>query len=689
MCKLWFECYLFFTFFNLKNNMISCEKLILADAIVAKKNLSKFDIEPVAMIDLSAEGYNFELLIKTDLRLKKVFETLIWYFEQCVNSGVAVQPDGHGGFGLFNKRQKKMKPRLEPELYPVGLLEKVPVDLQNRISDLSVMLAASKGGVAENVLLGAVRYASHSCKPNAEFFRGYSCNLPYRCVRLRIIEVIQPGEEITVDYGEQYFASGTIACRCPIKHAMISSKISQSTSFSKEITAINSTVVELSSQDCHATVNSYKVADEILDELPLTSGTLSDSITPTKNCFAPQPVLENSNEKTQEEEAVSSSTANLYDEENCALSAERFFRTNEDSSNFSSAAQFSAECPTDPNQEPESQQMRPLASYAAKTKRKRKIQTTLSVDSAKRIVSFIDQTQKEISEQDFSHEDKNAPSCSEQTKFFTEQSHARAPVVADDPLAPDITNCVDSSISLDLRHSADIGYSPSENNISEEESTDDTNQTRGFHFGNKRLHEKSSISVQNTLISLLAIASKHCCSDELIFDLLKREQIMHGQSSIPKPGFLKKLIPDVFNKYVMKSLHFNNGNLILLYFNYQLQRVVEDNIDEIIKYNDVNKQFLDLVVSNTIIENTLSLKLILNIDGAVVRESCSEESAYPVWVAIANLPPKRRAAFKNIILCSIWYGNSDLVWDEIFNHFVGNKHRTSPILRSAYYLIFR
>ena len=76
MCKLWFECYLFFTFFNLKNNTVSCEKLILADAIVAKKNLSKFDIEPVAMMDLSAEGYNFELLIKTDLRLKKVFETL-------------------------------------------------------------------------------------------------------------------------------------------------------------------------------------------------------------------------------------------------------------------------------------------------------------------------------------------------------------------------------------------------------------------------------------------------------------------------------------------------------------------------------------------------------------------------------------------------------------------------------------
>ena len=170
---------------------------------------------------------------------------------------------------------------------------------------------------------------------------------------------------------------------------MVSSKISQSTSFSKEITAINSTVVELSSQDCHAPVNSYKVADEMLDELPLTSGTISDSITPGKKCFAPQPVLENSNEKTQEEEAVSSSTANLYDEENCALSAERFFWTNEDSSNFSSAAQFSAESPTDSNQEPENQQMRPLASYAVKTKRKRKIQTTLSVDSAKKLSRLL------------------------------------------------------------------------------------------------------------------------------------------------------------------------------------------------------------------------------------------------------------------------------------------------------------
>ena len=64
----------------------------------------------------------------------------------------------------------------------------------------------------------------------------------------------------------------------------------------------------------------------------------------------------------------------------------------------------------------------------------------------------------------------------------------------------------------------------------------------------------------------------------------------------------------------------------------------------------------------------LRIRLILNTDGAKVRNS-SSRSAYPVWNAIADLPPILRSSFRNILLCSIWYGNKDTCWNTISDHY--------------------
>jgi SET domain-containing protein len=54
------------------------------------------------------------------------------------------------------------------------------------------------------------RYANHSCRPNAEsdIVRGK--------VILRAVKRIRPGEEITYDYGEEYFELflRPTGCRC-------------------------------------------------------------------------------------------------------------------------------------------------------------------------------------------------------------------------------------------------------------------------------------------------------------------------------------------------------------------------------------------------------------------------------------------------------------------------------------------
>ena len=56
------------------------------------------------------------------------------------------------------------------------------------------------------------RYVNHSCRPNAEAIERRGPIIVY-CARRRI----KPDEEITVDYGKDYFAAfiGKSRCRCP------------------------------------------------------------------------------------------------------------------------------------------------------------------------------------------------------------------------------------------------------------------------------------------------------------------------------------------------------------------------------------------------------------------------------------------------------------------------------------------
>ena len=76
--------------------------------------------------------------------------------------------------------------------------------------------------------------------------------------------------------------------------------------------------------------------------------------------------------------------------------------------------------------------------------------------------------------------------------------------------------------------------------------------------------------------------------------------------------------------------------------------------------------------------NTFAFKLILNTDRIRVQES-SDCSAYPVWVALAELPSKLRASFDNIFLCSLWYGKGSIHWDPIFEHYYSEILKTRKI----------
>ena len=99
----------------------------------------------------------------------------------------------------------------------MGPIETVPLEVQNEMSDLSVMRGEREQD--EVVLLGPIRFANHSCSPNTKFFLGYTSSfLPHnKCVFLQVIDSIGLGEEITLSYGSNYFKAGSLKCRCPHK----------------------------------------------------------------------------------------------------------------------------------------------------------------------------------------------------------------------------------------------------------------------------------------------------------------------------------------------------------------------------------------------------------------------------------------------------------------------------------------
>ena len=60
--------------------------------------------------------------------------------------------------------------------------------------------------------------------------------------------------------------------------------------------------------------------------------------------------------------------------------------------------------------------------------------------------------------------------------------------------------------------------------------------------------------------------------------------------------------------------------------------------------------------------NSLDINLILFTDGVNIKKSTFKKEVWPIWVQIADLPPKLRSARKNIVLAALAIGDSYHSW---------------------------
>ena len=165
-----------------------------------------------------------------------------------------------------------------------------------------------------------------------------------------------------------------------------------------------------------------------------------------------------------------------------------------------------------------------------------------------------------------------------------------------------------------------------------------------------------NITVFNATLSLLVIVSKHCGSDELLYDLVRRERLIMDSKKnrcILHPGFLKKVLKESLHVLIRDLDKNEDGDFARLNFHIILLDTVESNLNAILEF--YRTEGVELKLPQLLNGDTFSIRLILNSDGCQLFESLPKLSAWPLWAAVADLPPMKRAAFRNMTLCSLFF----------------------------------
>ena len=123
---------------------------------------------------------------------------------------------------------------------------------------------------------------------------------------------------------------------------------------------------------------------------------------------------------------------------------------------------------------------------------------------------------------------------------------------------------------------------------------------------------------------------------------------------MPTPGFLKNILKEAPHVLIGDLDKNENGDFARLNFHINLLDTVESNLNAILEFH--RTEGVDLELPQLLNGDTLSLRLILNSDGCQLNESLAKLSAWLLWAAIADLPPMKRAAFRNMTFCSVFFG---------------------------------
>ena len=147
-----------------------------------------------------------------------------------------------------------------------------------------------------------------------------------------------------------------------------------------------------------------------------------------------------------------------------------------------------------------------------------------------------------------------------------------------------------------------------------------------------------NITVFNATLSLLAIVSKYCGSEEFLYDLVRRERLNMDSTKnqcIPPPGFLKNILKEAPHALIRDLDTNENGDFARLNFHIILLDTVESNLNAILEFHRI--EGVDLKLPKLLNGDTLSFRLILKIEGCQPFESLAKMGAFVLWAAVVDL----------------------------------------------------
>ena len=181
--------------------------------------------------------------------------------------------------------------------------------------------------------------------------------------------------------------------------------------------------------------------------------------------------------------------------------------------------------------------------------------------------------------------------------------------------------------------------------------------------------------LHNTVLAMKSFCLKNNLSDKGAVDLHLLIDTLIDKNNLPSSyAFLK----DMKRSFVIDTrldTEVPGGHLCVLCFGSDLVQIVVRNWNSLISYSDQRKSFskmndfyLEVAPPIEPSDEKITLHLVLSTDGVSLSNSSSKGQLWPVWLAIAQLPPTLRFSRKNIALAALYSGSEKPPWQLIVNH---------------------
>ena len=110
-----------------------------------------------------------------------------------------------------------------------------------------------------------------------------------------------------------------------------------------------------------------------------------------------------------------------------------------------------------------------------------------------------------------------------------------------------------------------------------------------------------------------------------------------------------------------------HGELIFLKFKPFFLKIIEQNLALMLEYAQQRAPKCDLLIPKLKVQDkTIKISIILNTDGAVVCKS-PPLSAWPAFIAVADLPPFERQRFQKISMAALYVGTEHPNFNDVFD----------------------